>query len=47
MPVSWMEARWGILRTVEALTALLLSINKRYKSHSVGIRITGLPPPNH
>ena len=34
-------------RTVEALTALLLSINKRYKAYSVGIRITGLPPPNN
>ena len=35
----------GNSRTVEALTALLLSINQRYKSHSVGIRITGLSPP--
>ncbi len=30
-------------RIVESLTALLLSVNMRYKVHSVGIRVTGLP----
>jgi len=30
-------------RTVEALTGLLLQINKNYKIKSAGIRITGLP----
>jgi hypothetical protein len=29
-------------RTVEALTALLIGVNKRYKVHHAGIRITGL-----
>jgi NADPH-dependent F420 reductase len=29
-------------RTVEALTALLIGINARYKTHA-GVRITGLP----
>ncbi|MFN7930883.1 MAG: NADPH-dependent F420 reductase [Blastocatellia bacterium] len=32
----------AIARTVEALTALLIGINIRYKAHT-GIRITGLP----
>jgi hypothetical protein len=31
-------------RTVEAMTALLASINIRYKTQRAGIRITGLPP---
>ena len=30
-------------RIVEPLTALLIGINGRYKTHA-GIRITGLPP---
>ena len=30
-------------RIVESLTALLVSVNIRYKAHSVGIRVTGLP----
>ncbi len=30
-------------RIVESLTALLIGINMRYKSHSAGIRFTGLP----
>jgi len=30
-------------RTVEQLTALLIAINTRYKVHSAGLRITGLP----
>ena len=29
-------------RTVEQLTALLIQINMRYKSHSAGLRLTGL-----
>jgi predicted dinucleotide-binding enzyme len=29
-------------RTTEALTALLIGVNARYKCHS-GIRVTGLP----
>jgi NADPH-dependent F420 reductase len=29
-------------RTVEAITALLIGINRRYKVHSAGLRITGL-----
>ncbi len=35
-------------RTVEQLTALLIQINLRYKSHSAGLRITGvgLPEPS-
>jgi NADPH-dependent F420 reductase len=33
-------------RTVEQLTALLIQINLRYKSHSAGIRITGLGLPD-
>jgi NADPH-dependent F420 reductase len=32
-------------RTVEQITALLVAINQRYKVHSVGLRITGLPAP--
>jgi NADPH-dependent F420 reductase len=34
-------------RLVEPLTALLIGINRRYKVHSAGVRITGLPgsPP--
>ena len=31
-------------RIVEQLTALLITINKRYKSHTAGVRITGLGP---
>ena len=31
-------------RIVEQLTALLITINKRHKSHTAGIRITGLEP---
>ena len=30
-------------RTVEQITALLIAINGRYKVHSAGIRVTGLP----
>jgi NADPH-dependent F420 reductase len=30
-------------RTVEAITALLIGLNVRYKVHAAGIRITGLP----
>jgi predicted dinucleotide-binding enzyme len=30
-------------RIVESLTALLIGINMRYKVHSAGIRLTGLP----
>jgi len=30
-------------RTVEAITALLIGLNVRYKVHSAGMRITGLP----
>jgi NADPH-dependent F420 reductase len=33
-------------RIVEPLTALLIGINSRYKTHA-GIRITGLPDTNH
>ena len=29
-------------RTTEALTALLIAVNSRYKAHA-GIRLTGLP----
>lgn len=32
-------------RTVEQLTALLIQINMRYKSHSAGLRLTGLGIP--
>ncbi len=32
-------------RTVEQLTALLVAINLRYKVHSAGLRLTGLPVP--
>jgi NADPH-dependent F420 reductase len=32
-------------RTVEQITALLIAINLRHKSHSAGIRITGLHVP--
>ena len=31
-------------RIVEPLTALLISINRRYKVHHAGLRVTGLPP---
>jgi len=31
-------------RIVEQLTALLITINIRYKAHGAGLRITGLPP---
>ena len=30
-------------RIIEPITALLIGINRRYKTHSAGIRITGLP----
>jgi 8-hydroxy-5-deazaflavin:NADPH oxidoreductase len=33
-------------RIVESLTALLIGINMRYKVHSAGIRLTGLPIPH-
>ncbi len=33
-------------RTVEQLTALLIQINMRYKSHSAGLRLTGLGIPD-
>lgn len=32
-------------RTVEQLTALLIQVNMRYKSHSAGLRLTGLGIP--
>lgn len=32
-------------RIIEPITALLIGINRRYKVHSAGIRITGLPAP--
>jgi hypothetical protein len=28
---------------VESMTALLISVNRRYRVHNCGIRITGLP----
>jgi len=31
-------------RIVEPITALLISLNRRYKVHHAGLRITGLPP---
>jgi predicted dinucleotide-binding enzyme len=34
-----------LARQLEPLTAVLISINRRYKVHS-GIRITGLPDPD-
>jgi 8-hydroxy-5-deazaflavin:NADPH oxidoreductase len=33
-------------RTVEQITALLIQINMRYKSHSAGLRLTGLGIPD-
>ena len=30
-------------RIVESITALLIGLNVRYKTHSAGIRFTGLP----
>ena len=33
-------------RTTESLTALLIGINSRYKTHA-GIRVTGLPDADH
>jgi len=30
-------------RVVESMTALMISLNRRYKTHHSGIRITGLP----
>ena len=30
-------------RIVEPITALLISLNRRYKVHHAGLRITGLP----
>jgi predicted dinucleotide-binding enzyme len=30
-------------RIVEPITALLISLNRRYKAHHAGLRITGLP----
>jgi 8-hydroxy-5-deazaflavin:NADPH oxidoreductase len=35
-----------VARIVEQLTPLLISINRRYKSHA-GVRITGLPDDDH
>jgi 8-hydroxy-5-deazaflavin:NADPH oxidoreductase len=32
-------------RIVESMTALFITINQRYKVHSAGLRITGLPIP--
>jgi 8-hydroxy-5-deazaflavin:NADPH oxidoreductase len=34
--------RLEMARTTEAMTALLISVNARYKAHA-GIRLTGLP----
>jgi len=31
-------------RIVEGMTALLISLNRRYNTHHSGIRITGLGP---
>ena len=31
-------------RIVESMTALMISLNRRYKTHHSGIRITGIPP---
>ena len=36
--------RLEMARITESLTALLISVNARYKVHA-GIRITGLPDP--
>jgi 8-hydroxy-5-deazaflavin:NADPH oxidoreductase len=33
-------------RTVEQITALLIAINQKYKVHTAGLRVTGLPLPN-
>ena len=33
-------------RIVEQITALLLTINQRYKVHTAGLRLTGLPIPD-
>jgi 8-hydroxy-5-deazaflavin:NADPH oxidoreductase len=33
-------------RTVEQITALLIAVNQRYKTHTAGLRLTGLPLPN-
>jgi predicted dinucleotide-binding enzyme len=33
-------------RIVEQMTALILTINRKYKVHGVGIRFTGLPMPD-
>ena len=30
-------------RIVESMTALMISLNRRYKTHHSGVRITGLP----
>ena len=38
MPVRW---KWLVLW--ENITALLISVNRRYRVHHSGIRITGLP----
>jgi 8-hydroxy-5-deazaflavin:NADPH oxidoreductase len=33
-------------RTVEQITALLIAVNQKYKTHTAGLRLTGLPLPN-
>jgi NADPH-dependent F420 reductase len=33
-------------RTVEQIAALLIAINQKYKVHTAGLRLTGLPLPN-
>jgi predicted dinucleotide-binding enzyme len=37
--------RLEMARITESLTALLISVNARYKAHA-GIRLTGLPDPS-
>jgi NADPH-dependent F420 reductase len=42
--VAWDAGPLGNAMVVEGLTAILLGINKRYRTHGAGIRITGGPP---
>ena len=41
---AWDVGPLGMARSVEAITPLLISLNRRYRSKRAGLRITGLRP---
>ncbi|RMG49624.1 MAG: NADPH-dependent F420 reductase, partial [Acidobacteria bacterium] len=41
---AWDAGPLEVARSVEAITPLLISLNRRYGSNRAGLRITGLRP---